>query len=119
MKKVGEVSDWFRSSNTCQHRGRAFHFSPNEGKLVVTEAILGDEVELVRVQTGVECKATNYWYIACYPFGDRILVMAGEEKSVFVALVEVEDGRLSEETIHVTTLTVSGDKEWAWRPYLC
>lgn len=45
--------------------------------------------------------------------------MAGEEGSVFAALVEVDEGRLSKETVQITTLAVNGDKEWPDQPFLC
>ena len=111
MRRIGEAPGEFQSRNTCQHRGRAFRFSQSKGKLRVTEVILRDGVEVVEVQTGVDCETTDDAYIVCCSFGDRILVMAGRGSNVFAALVDVDEGRLSKKAIHVTTLTVTGDRE--------
>ena len=111
MRKVGDVREGFDSSNTCQHRGRVFNFIPSDGKLLVTEAILGDGVEVVEVQTGVECNTGDEDYICCCSLGDKLLVMAGEAREVSAFLVEVGDGRLSGDTVHVTPLAVEGDRE--------
>ena len=119
MRKVGEIPGGFVSFNTCQHRGRAFRFSQKEGKLRLAEAILGEEVEVVEVQTALDCKTTDDSYITCCPLGGSILVMAGREENVFAALVDVGEGRLSKKTAHITTLTVCGDIEWPGWPFLC
>jgi len=46
--------------------------------------------------------------------------MAGKNKdAVFAGLVDVDEGPLTESTIHVTKLSVEGDIEWAYWPFLC
>lgn len=119
MQCIGRVSGDFCSSNTCQHKGRVLNFSQNEGKLVVIETILRDNVEFVEVQTGVDCTVTRDDYITCCSFGAHVLVMAGKSENVFAALVELDERRLSAETVHASILTVSGDTEWSGFPYLC
>jgi len=45
--------------------------------------------------------------------------MAGGDSRILAALVDVEDGLLSNTTVHITELTVMGDKEWPNLPFLC
>ena len=83
------------------------------------EVILGDQAEFLRVETGVRCKTTDNWMIGCCPLGERVLVMSGQDRDVSASLVDVEEGRLSERSVHITTLTVQGDAEWSTNPFLC
>ena len=123
VKFSGEVAAG--SYNTVQHRGKILHFSLEGGELVISEVVFyGQRARVLPVHTGV---ILGGQHIGCCLLGDRILVMSrqrntanrgghrgrnGEGFKMFAALVEVEDGRLSEEIIRVTTLTVRGDKEW-------
>lgn len=45
--------------------------------------------------------------------------MAGEKKNVFAALVDVDEGRLSKETVCIANLAVRVGMWWASQPFLC
>lgn len=119
MNEIGWTPEWFGSWNTCQHRGRVFNFTLNQGKLVLTEALFGEAVEFVELQTQVDCRADSSGYVGCCDFGDCILVMAGRGDDVFAVLVAVRGESLREEEVSVTTLAVEGDREWPNWPFLC
>jgi len=111
MRKVGETPWYFRSFNTCQHRGRVLHFFPAARELTVTEVILSERSRCLSVTIAVECKTSHEHHIACCSLGQHILLMAGEGAEVFAALVDVEEGLLAESTVRITELTVEGEKE--------
>ena len=119
MRKLGALPRQIASYNTCQHKGRVFHFSQRAAKLRVTEVLLGDRVEFVEVQTDVRCKTSNDKVIGCCSLDGRILVMSGRKSDLFAALVNVDEGKLSAETIHVISLKVKGKISWAGVPFLC
>ena len=108
MRKTGRVPRELWPLNACQHRGRVLCFSQSGGKLRVIEIVLGDGTEIVDVQTDADCRTERICDAGCCSFGDRVLMMAEEGGDVFAALVGVDEGRLSEGTLHVTTLAVDG-----------
>jgi len=110
MKKVGELAHGVRSYNTCDCQGRVFNFTSNDGKLVVSEVILGEEVKVRRVNTEVDCKCSDACYSSCCPFGDKILLIAGERDSTdsFCAVVSIDPGKLTQESIHIEKKKVIG-----------
>lgn len=116
MKKAGGISRGFASFDTCLFRERAFHFSQNNGKLRVTEVLLSDNSTLANADTNADFLGERLAYCR---LGDRILVMSGGEGSISSALVVVDNGGLSTATVHVTALTVEGDREWPGQPFLC
>jgi len=121
MKKVGELPWELRSYNTCEHHDRMFNFVPNgQRKLVVSEVFLGEEVEVKEVNTGLNCKCSNSHFFTCCPFGDKILVMAGEKNAAdfFCALVGVDPGELTGESIHIEEKKVTGWDEYKNLPFL-
>ena len=93
---------------------------------------------MVPIRTGIIIGGGD---IGCCSLGDRILVMSGpgptrpmmgdaaprywmegrnfERNSLFAAFVDVGDGMLSEETVHVTRLTTTGAMNWSDGPFLC
>jgi len=121
MKKAGELPCVLWSYNTCEHHGRVFSFAPDDQrKLVVSEVFLGDEVEVKQVNTGVDCKCSSTRFLFCCSFGDRILVMAGEENATdfFCALLSIDPGELTEESIHIEGKKVTGWKRYEDTPFL-
>jgi len=118
MKKVGELTWELRSYNTCQYKERVFHFLSDSGKLRITEVILGEKARCMTIITDVSCKPGHDLYIACCSLGQHILIMAEDNADVLAALVDIDEGPLSEATIHITELTVEGDKERFMGPYL-
>jgi len=119
MKRVGSVIEEFLSYNTCDHHGRVLHFSQEQQKLRVTEVLLGESTQCVSITTETNCKTDDDWLIACCSLGEHMLVMAGWLSDVFAALVEVGEGLLDESTVHLTELTIEGDKKLVDWPYLC
>jgi len=104
MKKVGELPWGVRSYNTCEYRGRIFNFvSDYHGELLVRELLLGDEVEVKEVDTGVDWKCRRLCFLSHRPFNDKILLMAGEDHATdfFCALVSVDPGDLTKDSIHI------------------
>lgn len=135
MKKVGEVPGCFYSYNTCQHKGRVLNFSLDYGILVVTEALLGEVVGLVKVRMNVSFERGE---LGCCSLGSQVLVISGSKRetpasgsgryyrpasivyNVSAALVEVGSGELSAYTVHVTKLAIEDwGKEWHGQPFLC
>lgn len=119
MRTLGRTPGRFRLPATCQYRGRLFSFSRNGRKLRLIEVILGEKVRLVKVQTTIICESTYGGYIGCCPLEDGMLVTTGEEERRSAALVKVEDGKLSAETVRVATLTIIGEEKWLGVPLLC
>jgi len=121
MKKVGELPWEMRSSNTCKSSGRVFSFVPDkQGKLVVSEVFLGEEVRVKKVDTGVDCKCSGRYLSSCCPVGGKILVMAGKENAAdfFCALVNIDPGELTEESIHIEEKKVIGWESYRSGPHL-
>jgi len=121
MKKAGKLSWKLWSYNTCEHQGRLFNFAPNnKGKLVVSELFLGDEVRARRVNTGVDCKCGKYYRISYCPLGEKILVMVGDYRATdfFCALVAIDLGKLTQESIHVEEKKVIGWESYRSGPFL-
>lgn len=141
MKKLaGSVP--VKPYNIVQYKGRILHFSISRKELVVSEVIFfGRRVKLVPVCTGISAFGNK---ICCCLLGKRILVISGREKTancqddaensrgirsylgsgilkkakMFAALVDVDEGRLSKETVHTTVLKVDGAMKWPGLPYL-
>jgi len=121
MKKVGELGWEVRSYNTCECQGRVFNFAADDQrKLVVGEVFLGEEVEVRRVGTGVKCKCSSSRFFSCCPLGDKVLVMAGEQYATefFCALVSIDPGELTQESIHIEEKKVSGWESYGLGPVL-
>jgi len=121
MKKVGGLPCVLWSYDTCEHHGRVFSFAPDkQRKLVVSEVFLDDEVEVKEVNTGVDCKCSSFFYSSCCSFGDKILVMAGElfATDLFCALVSIDLGELTEESIHIEEKNVIGWEVYQSGPFL-
>jgi len=121
MRKVGELSWNMRSYNTCEHQGRVFNFAPDyHGKLVVSELFLGEEVQFRRVNTGVDCKCNSTHFLSCCPFGGKILLMAGNWHAIdfFCALVSIDLGELTEESIHIEAKNVIRLEKYISIPFL-
>lgn len=87
--------------------------------MIVTEAILGDQVEFVNIDTKMPCHVNADVLIGCCALGNRILVMAGSGNDVFAVRVSVRGGKLSRETLCVTALAVEGSVGWTGFPFLC
>jgi len=120
MRDLGGYFYGYRSHNTVDHQGRVFHFSQCEGKLCVTEIFFGPRVKTRTVNTGIGCKTDRDNNISCCPLGDKLLVMAGRwnELDMFCALVSIEPGDLSSESIHVEEKRVVGLVRWKVGAYL-
>jgi len=110
----------YRPNNTVDQQGRVFHFSQCDRKLSVTEIFFGPRLKTRTVNTGVDCKTNHDGYISCCPLGDKILVMAGEWNATefFCALVGIDLGELSRESIHVEQKRVGGLERWKVEAYL-
>jgi len=120
MKKVGELSQGVQLFDTCEYHGRVFKFSSTQGKLVVSELFLGEDVGIREVNTGVDCKCTRECISSCCSLGSKILVMTGEENATdfFCALVTIDPGELTEESIHIEEKRVRGWQNYGSGPYL-
>jgi len=121
MKKVRELRWGLLSYNTCEHRDRVFNFGPDsQGKLVVRELFLGEEVEVKEVNTGVDCKCRYTRFFSCCPFGNKVLVMAGEQGAAdfFCAFVRIDPGELTKESIHIEKKKVIGWEKYETVPFL-
>jgi len=96
------------------------HFSQCQRKLCVTEVLFGPWLKTKTVDTGLDCETGDNDYISCCSFGDKILVMAGDENKAdcFCALVSIDLGELSRESIHVEEKRVIGLEEWTAISYL-
>lgn len=119
MRRVGGAQRRFRSHNTCQKGGRLFNFTQNSGSLVVTEAILGETMELRTVDTRQNCLVTHDPDLGCCEYGDYILVMAATSRRTFAALLTIDEGELTRGNPRLTKLTVFGGIIWHSRPFLC
>lgn len=105
------------SHDTLCYKGRILHFSSSGSEFLASEVILhGRHKNLVTVHTGVNCIGDS---VGCCLLGDRILVMSGEGDAVSAALIVVDEGRMSEKTVHTTALTVTEGIRWNNGPYLC
>lgn len=118
MLKVGETPSLFRSYNTCQYRGRSFHFSLSKWGLVVTEVIFGKRVEFVAVETHVKCIGSRSGFIACCPLNSGILVVAEGRENPSAVLVAFGQGKLTSKNVYVLPLTVEGDQFSGNTPFL-
>lgn len=119
MKAVGETPGYFCSYNTCQHRGRVFHVMQSGGTVSIVEVILGNEIGYRHLWTNAYGGSADDWRIACCSLGDFVLIMSGFDYNVFAFLVDVGAEPLSRSTFKMSKLTVSGDRSWPDRPYLC
>lgn len=121
MKALGPAPSGFSSLNTCVHNERVFHFSPSDGKLSMTEAVLGEAMDYATVQLNVECGSES-GRVGCCSLGERLLALVGkgeEGDDISAALIAVDDGKLNETKVHVSNLAVVGDREWDNWPALC
>jgi len=121
MKKVGELRWELHSYNTCEHHDRMFNFAPDDQrKLVVSEVFLGEEVRTIRVNTGVDCKCKYRYFSSCCPLGEKILLMAGnwDATDFFCALVSIDPGELTGESIHIEERKVIGWERYKDVPFL-
>jgi len=110
MCDLGGCFPGYLSYNTIDRQGRVFHFSQCQRKLCVTEILIGRWVKTKTVDTGIDCKTDDDNHISCCSLGDNILVMAGEKNTsdCFCAIVSMDPGVLSGETIHVEEKRVTG-----------
>jgi len=121
MRKVEELKWKLWPYNTCDYQGRVFNFAPDDqGKLVVSELFLGEEVEVRRINTEVDCKCKYQYYSSCCPLGDKILLMVGERYATdsLCALVSIDPGKLTKKSIHVEEKRVTGLERWKDEAYL-
>jgi len=121
MKKVGRLPWKLWSCNTWEHQRRVFNFVPDgQRKLVVSEIFIGEKAEVGRVNTDVDCKCSDDCFVSCCPFAGKILVMAGDYRATdfFCALVSIDPGELTKESIHVEEKKVTGWKRYESMPYL-
>jgi len=121
MRKVGDGPPAFYCTNTLQYKGRVFNFAPPAGKLRVTEMLLGEKSRYVVVATNALRKEyeDEDERTACCLLGQHILLLTRKNEGIFAALVDIDDGPLTNSTIHFTELFVWGDKEWPDSPFLC
>jgi len=119
MKNLGKVPGDFTASNTCQHQGRLFHFSPDDWKLRVTELILGEKLQHWGLTFCIDCKSNYDFRIGCCSIGQSILVMGGDGGNVFAAIVWVSSDSPGDMNFFVTQITVNGDLRWKNDPLLC
>lgn len=119
MKRAALMPNWFYSHKTCQYKGRVFYFSHESGMLSLTELVLGDTVTSQKVVMAVHCKTTNNSCISCCIFEGRILLLSGWCDDVFAAIVDVDNGRLTEAAIHIVELTLVNKMTWMYWPFLC
>jgi len=105
--------------NTVDHQGRVLHFSRRKRKLCVTEILIGPWVKTRTVNTRIDCKNWDDNNISCCSFGDKILVMAAKRNatSFFCALVTIDPGELSRESIHLEEKKVTGFQACKLRCY--
>jgi len=115
----GEFPHYF-SYNTINHQERMIHFSQRQGVLLVTELFLGPWAGRKTVNTGVDCGTREDWQISCCSFGDKILVMAGERNAmdIFCAVVTIDPGELTEESVHLEEKHVKGWRKYESAPFL-
>jgi len=100
-----------RSHNVIARQKRLFHLSSAQGRLCVTEILVGRWIKTRTINTGVECGAVESRYISCCSFGEKILVFGGkaDESEVFCALVSIGPGELTKESVQIERKQVS---EW-------
>jgi len=120
MRDLGGCFYGYLSYNTIDHQGRVFHFFQREGKLCVTEVLFGPWLKTRTVDTGIDCKTDDDNNISCCSFGEKILVMAGEENEtdMLCALVSIEPGELSSESIHIEEKRIVGSERGEVEAYL-
>jgi len=94
--------------NTIAYGGKLLHFSQCQGKLCVTEILIGWWVRTKTVNTGIDCKTCKDWQISCCSFSDKILVFSGHASDFFCALVSIDPGELTREPIHIDEKRVTG-----------
>jgi len=123
MKHLGDALHMIHAYDSCQYNGRTFNFFPKrydtpDGRryrVSVTELFLGDTPRFVEVETGI---LVNGLFMGCCVVGDLILLVAGGEFIESAARVEVEDGELSPQSIHVTNFTIRGNVDKMNVPFL-
>jgi len=121
MKKVGRLLGEPQSYNTCEYQGRVFNFAADDrGKFTVEEVFLGEKVGAREVNTGVDCKCNNGYISSCCALDDKILVMAGERNATdfFCAIVSIDPGELTKESIHIEEKKVRGWENYRSGPFL-
>jgi len=114
MRKLeGHFCDYF-SYNTISHQERVFHFSCDEQKLSVTEILFGPRLKTKTVHTEVSCGSTDGGSVSCCSFGDTILVLAGwcGAAAIFCALVSIDPGELTKESVHLEEKEVVGREKY-------
>lgn len=123
MRKLdGELKN-VCSANVVRLGKRSFHFLILQGvqrRLLVIELTLGERVTKTEVDTGVDTGIVQTYLPGCCQLGDEALVMFGVENTtdVFAALVSIDPGELTRESIHVKRLEMTGLESWGGGPYL-
>jgi len=120
MKKVGDLAWEARAYNTCEYNGKLYNFGQIKRQLVVSELFLDEEVTFKRVSTEVDCKSSHTRYSAACPFNDKVLVMSAERDAtdIFCALVSIDPGELTKESIHVEEKHIIGWAKYTTAPFL-
>lgn len=118
MLRIGETPVQFRSYQTCQHGGLVYHASQRDGKLELQCAALGPKMDFLVFETGIDCKAREDRRIACCPAGRNVLVMAGNGKEVFAALVAAQGKWPDSVELLSNELKVQGNISWDSNPFL-
>jgi len=110
----------YRSYNTVDQQGRVLHFLSIQGKLCITEIFFGAWLKTRMVNTGANCKTDDDRHISCCSFGDKVLVMAGEENTtdVFCGLVSIDRGDLTRDSIHLEEKHIAGWENYRPAPFL-
>jgi len=121
MRDLGGCFPRYRSDDTVNHQERVFHFCQDRKKLCVTEILFGSTLKTKTVDTGVDCKTDDDNHISCCSFGAKIFVMTGSLRNaddVLCALVTIDPGELSRESIHIEKKRLTGFHSWDFGHYL-
>lgn len=118
-----EASMWteiahIHSYNTVQSQNRILTAFTREGRICVAEIfVFGKQVGQITVDTGVQCA---HWRLCCCLLGREILVLSGVEGKAEVSayLICVDEGWISQNSIHVRKLEVRGEVLWKAVPFL-
>jgi len=78
MQNLGEAPRAFHAAATCQHQGKVLNFSEEEGGLMVTEILLGGEVQSRAGDIALQTKLPKHNAICCCSLGDEVLVLVGK-----------------------------------------
>lgn len=115
MKKLRRAPRTFQSYSTCYRNGRLFHFSQDYQQLQISEALLGDNVEIVELETRAACSSADNERIGCCSLDCGILVVSGSWTESSAFLVSIDDGPLTAKTVHIKRLELReqrGLRQW-------